>query len=48
MACCKGLFLLCRVVAKKFQEFAQKKKLKHAGDPDVRMQMIVLLLTGVI
>lgn len=24
-----------RVVAQKFQDFAQKKKLKHAGDPDV-------------
>ena len=23
------------MVAQKFQDFAQKKKLKHAGDPDV-------------
>ena len=26
---------VCRVVAKNFEEFGQKKKLKHQGDADV-------------
>lgn len=46
---------LCfRVVAQKFQEFAQKKKLKHAGDPDVmilfketRIDLFLFMFAGV-
>ena len=30
-----SLSLSLRAVSDKFQDFAQKKKLKHAGDPDV-------------
>ena len=30
-----------RAVSDKFQDFAQKKKLKHAGDPDVNRDTIL-------